>query len=123
VRAVGGDGDGGAAKGARGAKVSRAGGDGGKEETETEDESEDLSEVAEDDSGASESTALPLPSEGAGVSNQPARANVVAGAPIVVSGACKDPPPACVNPAGYRCGNGCEGDDAVPSHFCNECSQ
>ena len=103
--------------------AARRGGDGGKEETETEDESEDFIGVAEEDSGAPESTALPLPSEGAGVSNQPARANVIAGAPIVVSGACKDPPPACANPAGYGCGNGCEGDDAVPSHFCNECSQ
>ena len=102
--------------------MSGAGGDGGKEETETEDESEDLSEAAEDDMGASESTTLPLPSMGTGASNQPASANVIAGQPIVVSGACKVPPPGRVNPAGYGCGNGCEGDDAFSSHFCNECS-
>ena len=47
MRAVGGDGDGGAAKGARGAKVSGAGGDGGKEtETEDDDGEEHMEEEA-----------------------------------------------------------------------------
>ena len=56
--------------------------------------------------------------------NVPKGDNVVSGAPIVVRGCGKEQPEARSGNSdrvGYECGNGCEGDDAIPSHFCSDC--
>ena len=124
-------------------KVSQKSGADHQEETETEDESgEELSEAAEDDNLASGKGAVRAPDpRRVSASHQPASAvtkthvcaqvcdvpkgdNVVSGAPIVVRGCGKEQPEARSGNSdrvGYECGNGCEGDDAIPSHFCSDC--